>query len=506
MRTPRHSPPYAEMPACCRHLGTHRRAETWWRTEAETSGPHHRVMDLVGSSGAFAIVTVPRPWVNGERGPVWRVRLTRRGQGLRSLRDHAVLPVLDQACVSAGLFLASVTLAHFAGPQEFGAFAVAVSIVVLVGVVQGALVTRPLLVVGNLLQGRDREQYLSSLSFVQLALGVATTITASLGLAAWQIATASVDVYYILAVAALVAAYQAREYERFLCLSGLNVGGAVARALSYAVSVGGLVGGIVLIDVTWLTSKTALLAVAAASGIGFAPHFAAVFKGERPPVRPSLVAFRRNLEYSKWELFGSVSNYAYIGLVPVLLGLQGKMVDAGGYAACRTVLGPVQVAIFGAFNALVPATTALRRIDGLRSTRHATTVLCLLLVMALPPLALGAFAPGGLLIALYGPEFFPFATTLRILAAYLAVSCFTVTVHGILLSRQNPCAKGVSQFVGMVAGLAFMLTHFATLTSSGAALGTLIAEGMTLAGATVLLLGTRDESPLVRRISVGTDD
>ena len=86
------------------------------------------------------------------------------------------LALLDQGLFAGSNFVASILLARWLSPQEYGAYAVAFAVFLLLLVPYQALVLEPMLVFGGSAYRNSIRSYVKSLLVVHCAMGLAIVI------------------------------------------------------------------------------------------------------------------------------------------------------------------------------------------------------------------------------------------------------------------------------------------------------------------------------------------
>jgi O-antigen/teichoic acid export membrane protein len=144
-----------------------------------------------------AIPAEPLPYTMAERiAAVWSDSSVWLGRGF--------LAIVDQLLISGSNFLISVLLARWLVPEQYGAYALAFSLFLLISLAYQALLLEPMSVFGPSQHRRHRREYLGTLLRIHAVLGSATFIV--LGLSAWV----------------------GREYEASSAFSGAMAGAAIA--------------------------------------------------------------------------------------------------------------------------------------------------------------------------------------------------------------------------------------------------------------------------------------
>jgi O-antigen/teichoic acid export membrane protein len=263
--------------------------------------------------------------------------------------------LIDQAIVSGTRFALAWSVARWTSPENYGAYALLLSTVLVLDVVQQALVTWPLAVLAAPLPVEGFRRYVAGLARVQLASALAL---AALGLAAALLAPAAwLDGRPLangLAVSALLLAQQMQEFCRRVLLSRRPLGALGNDAAGAVLVLGGVAGLRAMAvrsgDPSWLASEhvLALSAVALGSAAAFGwMRMGELRGGPAPPLRALILevwGFGRFILGSRLgeALLSQAQNF-------VVASFGGAAATAA-LEAPRMLLAPVQVAAFGAIN------------------------------------------------------------------------------------------------------------------------------------------------------------
>ncbi len=345
-----------------------------------------------------------------------------------------------------------------------------------------------MLIVGNFVEPVDRPAYLFSTAALQVHLVLATFVFLAAGLLLWP-NSANFSLTYVFACAGFCGAFQIREYVRIRHLSRQRYSSAVWNSGQYcAIATTMLVLAEIAREsifssttVLWILSIAALIPCFGSYHMFLGVNLSNISSAHK-------LAFLAHRRYSQWELVGSISNYAYIGLIPLLIAAQGELTQAGGFAAAKLLLGPLQVVGFGVYNLMVSRASSLAHEYSEQSTRSVTRITLTIFFIFLVALIPVFIMPDSLLAFTFGLGFAPFGGALRVFGVYYLVLCLTAGMHAFVLSRQQPQIKGASQAVGMITCFAFIFPHFQNLTAYSGAMGSLIGETTTLIAAVLLSL------------------
>lgn len=253
------------------------------------------------------------------------------------------LAILDQGLVSGSNFLISVLLARWLSPGQYGAYAIAFGIQVLLTVVYQALVLEPMSVYGGSSYRNSLRGYLGSLLWVHAVLSLAICIA--------------------LATAALTAKGIARSEGLAGALAGITIASPFALAFGMArrgfylelspakAALGAFVySSFSVIGLYLLYHRGLLSAFSAFLLMGLAAFATTLylFLRLRKELRPSNSApsvreiWKRHWGYGRWALAGSIAGWipAYI-YYPVLTGF-GNIVHSGQLKALMNLTQPME--------------------------------------------------------------------------------------------------------------------------------------------------------------------
>jgi O-antigen/teichoic acid export membrane protein len=333
---------------------------------------------------------------------------------------------------------------------------------------QVAIITRPLTVFRNALSAPERQAYTaSSMSLQHWFIALSLLVVAG-----WLfLAVPALSLVFAGAVLFFCATYQCREYRRFLHFSDLRLDRATTLSGVYLSGVLLGVGGLATLHAF---SPLRTIVVLGAAGL-LAWLIDLRWYGEVPSLAPT-IAFQRNLAFSFWEMIGSFGNFVYVGAIPLVLGMVGRLDEAGGYGAARNLLGPIQVAVFGVYNVLVPQNTVLAESNIQLAVRHSVLIGGLMwlssVAVVIPIVALG----GSAMATLYNPGYERFGSSLSMLSVYYVMMIPTAVFHSLLLGLKQPRLKALSQLCGMIVGATLLFLHRHELDARLGAFATMAGE------------------------------
>lgn len=282
------------------------------------------------------------------------------------------LAIADQGLFASSNFLLNVLLARWLQPAEYGAFALAYSVFLLLLVLHNALLISPMLVFGS---GKYRESFTNYLGILLrghfvLMIASAALLGAMAFLLGWAYSLAVEQAFLALAVGApfiLLLWLLRRTFYVRLTPGWAAVGGGV-----YLVTL--LAGAVALHAAGRLTPATGFLAMAAASLVTCLLFLALL--------RPSLAADSTTVRavavdhwnYGKWIAAaagpGWLTNNIYYLVLPVWVGLA----EAGGLKALMNLTMPALQSMAALGTLLLPVLVRNRNFGGPRAMKRTLKV------------------------------------------------------------------------------------------------------------------------------------
>ncbi|MEN1681381.1 MAG: hypothetical protein AAGJ46_17500 [Planctomycetota bacterium] len=269
---------------------------------------------------------------------------------------------VDQAAFSLGNFTATVLVGRYAGQRELGVFAWTFSIVLLVAAAQRALVVSAYTYQSQSLRGRARRLRRGSTLTLVVATGLSIAILLSAAVAACH------TIGWLHVVSAHVAAlaffgWAIREFARRLLFAEHCFGeAAIVDAAAVAMQ---------LLMLSWLagagelTAATALAASAVAwglAGLGWLGWRRLWFVVEWRVLREHTHDI---LRFGRWAALSEATFAAQDAAVQTMLTVSGGFSLTGLYAACQSLIKPVNVVVQAVGNAAGPMSAAALAKDGI---------------------------------------------------------------------------------------------------------------------------------------------
>ena len=251
--------------------------------------------------------------------------------------------ILDQGLISGSNFLVSILLARWLVPEQYGAYAVAFGIFVLLSVVYQALVLEPMAVFGGSSYRDDLRGYLGSLLWIHLTISLA--ILSVFGASAFVAREFSHSTVLAGALAGITIASPCvlifwlarRAFYLGLSASKAALGAFVYSSLS--------MGGLYLLYRRGLLSPFTAFALMGLAALGTAVYNFVRLYGQLPPAKsPPQVAerWRRHWAYGRWALASSVANWIPAYVYYPLLSSFVSMAASGQLKAVMNFMLPIE--------------------------------------------------------------------------------------------------------------------------------------------------------------------
>jgi O-antigen/teichoic acid export membrane protein len=327
------------------------------------------------------------------------------------------LAVLDQGLVSITSFLTGLLLARYAAKEEYGAYAVVFSFILILNLFQSGLIWRPMAVIGSTKPLPAFRSYALSLLGGQVMVSLAAA--ALVVLVVWGVRGYAGGTRLgsaMLMMAAALVFMQGNEFIRRVLLT--------RTVLSRVVLLDILVCGTQLVLVTygaragWLTATKVVAAMGVSTGVGLIGGVAMGRPFLWPAVMDVRAAIVESWRFGRWMLATSLVSHGLgllnVSLAAAFLGLRGS----AAMEAARNIVAPTQILLFATGNVL-PAFGSRRLSErGPRPVRRA--VLGIATAIAAVATLLGVFASWHaetLLKLLYGAQYQGYGPVVYVYAA-----------------------------------------------------------------------------------------
>ena len=355
------------------------------------------------------------------------------------LAGRNVFALGDQVLISGANFLTVVLPKRAMSSDEFGAFSLVYSVLLLANIVQSTLLTQPHNVLAATRTGDDYRRYTTSTGWAQLLLAGAEAV-AMLAVAAGAYARHSPLAPMLLAMVPAIVAWQLQEFARRV----LYTEGRFAAAFwNDMVSYGGQVLAVAALyaaEVTggddWLNGATALYALAATSALAAAYGLWQI-RGSLCRAFDLSVVWE-NWVFGRWLLGGEMLQWVsslqmYMWLTADLLGVAA----AGDLRLAQTLFGPMRIFTFYLGNVLPIRFAKELGVSGSGGVHRLFVKACaqVLPLMAAYCVAVAVFR-GPLIRVASGNKFAGPPSVLSLYALYTFVSYLPVLLASVLTAKR----------------------------------------------------------------------
>lgn len=397
------------------------------------------------------------------------VRLAPRLKRAQGVLAPAAWGVADQTLSALANFIINIALIRWLAPQEYGAFAVTMSWLLLLGGLHNALLLEPMLVFGSAKYREAGSGYLGAITLghwgVSAMLGGALVLAGAgvflFGPPALSLAFLGVGVA---APGILLLALARRVHY----LKGAPRPAAIGGALYLAAALGGVFALERFDRLSPFTAYLLMGAVGLLIGAGLLRRQGVALLG-RPDHRPVRGIARDHWDYGRWVIASTVASWIpgnlYFFVLPAMHGLEA----AGILAALMLFLRPVMTVAQPLAILMVP------RLVRLGSTPDATREMIL---------AVAAFSAGSLAywaaLALWheplaalvlGPEYRSQSHLLTVLGGFAPLLAVAVVQASGLRAGMRPDLEFKAHLFSAVVAVAVGLPLVLTLGLTGAAIG-----------------------------------
>jgi O-antigen/teichoic acid export membrane protein len=364
--------------------------------------------------------------------------------------------VTDQGLFALTNFTVSVLLGRWLQPSDFGAFAVAFSVLLLMGTFHTALLTEPMLILGPSRFRKGTAGYVRRLSTLNFLLTSVMGVVLLLVIAALTVLKphfTAATTFAALTVAAPAILFL--WLVRRACYIESHPRLATAASLVYALLVPA--GILLLRQVDVLTAASGLLTLGLASLlVGWWLHLRLTHSSAEPPTTISRSEVTRaHWTYGRWALGSGLLSWVPSNAVVLALPLWHSLDAAGALRVATTLMLPV-LHVQGALGPLLmPALVRARSSGQLRSSAIEIGSLFLALSAVYAPLVL--IFGSWLAELLFGTRYPIDGTTLWLLAAIPLVAAVSGVSGAVLRALERPdrvlwtyvAATAVTCFIGL---------------------------------------------------------
>lgn len=361
-------------------------------------------------------------------------------QRLLQLASKGTLAVADQALFSGANFLASIALARWLTPADYGAYSVAFAVFLLFAAAHTALLIEPMMIFGSgKYSGRYRGYIKTLLRFHVAILAPTSLVLAGAAAVLGRVYSPPVG-YAFLGLAAgslfILAFWLVRRVPYVL----LKPGWGVIASLAYCAVMAGSIG---LLQSTGTLSVLAAFASMAAASVAGTFVALARFVGrmQEPVGRPLLGEVAADhWRYGRWAIASALVSWfpgqVYYALLPAWIGLEGS----AGLRALFNFVMPVLQAI-AALNLLLLPTLVRDRGAGGEKKMNSTMLLFLGVFCAGCAVYLSALwiFRDQVFRIVYGGRYSEYAGWPLLLAGALPITtCFTAVLGNAVRALERP--------------------------------------------------------------------
>lgn len=387
------------------------------------------------------------------------------------------LALSDQALFAGAQFALNVLLARWFAPAEYGAFAVAYSIFLLVSAVHSSLLIEPMLIFGS---GRYKETRRSYLAMVLrghwLVSILASVVLLAAGLLVGRFSSQSVGYALCALSVALPFVLLAWLTRRAFYIESQPGRAAAGGAVFFCALLGFACG---LRAANLLTPATAILAMGLAASLGAGLHLVWLrpqCSGKREKLAPRAVALE-HWNYGRWVLAAVFPSWTLLNLYYLVLPIWFGLEEAGALKAIMNLVLPAIHALI-AFNVLtIPLMVRHHGQGSFRLVRQTVGRLTgIFTAGGVAYFALVVFFRVPIIHLLYGGNYSDYSGLPVLLVGLVPVlMAFSVAVGGALRSFERPDLMFWANVAASAVALVFGLWLAANWDIVGAAAGYLAA-------------------------------
>jgi O-antigen/teichoic acid export membrane protein len=361
----------------------------------------------------------------------------RRVRRHRQWLSHGFWAVTDQGLFALTNFTVSVLLARWLSQSDFGVFAVAFSVLLLMATVHSALLTDPMLVFGPSRYQDRTAAYVRRLTLLHFALTAAMGAILLLVVGLLTLLEPHFTAMTALAVLAVAApAILFLWLVRRACYMESYPRRAAAASLIYALLVP--VGMLLLRQAGILTAASALLILGLGSVLAGSWAMLRLIRSTSEPMTlgsaPDVI--RTHWSYGTWALGIGLLSWVPPNAVLLTLPLWHSLGDAGILRVTTIIILPVLNVYAALLPLLMPALVRARLSGHLRSTTRMAMVLYVGLSIGYAPVVLIFGSPIAEL--LFGSQYSIGGATLWLLAAIPFVTAVSTVSGAVLLALERP--------------------------------------------------------------------
>lgn len=341
------------------------------------------------------------------------------------LAQTGMMSLASQGINSANNFITGVFLGRLCTKEEYGLYALGLSLVLLINDFQSTLVSTPYMIYSPRLQRDEKRLYAGSTFVHQLAFSSIISFTLLCGIGAVYAGLVTQDFTRVLKVLAVVIIFiMLKDFSRQMSFAALNVKAAlILDAASALIQLGSLS---LLAYFGALSADRTFAVIGLACGLTSLGWLLANRNMFVVNLRRAISDLRRKWKFVKWllasQLLWTLALCLYPWLIAVFLGVRAN----GIWAACQGLIMVGNLICAAAQNLMGPKLTHVLARGGVLELRDAVFKSGLLMVSILTVLSIFFIVFGdNLVIFFYGRKYGGNGFIISLLALNLAVSAMT---------------------------------------------------------------------------------
>lgn len=368
----------------------------------------------------------------------------------------------DQGLFAGANFLLNILLARWLSPEAYGAFAIAYSIFIFVGIMNASFLIQPMLVFGS---ERFSERFPAYLRLLLLRGTGGFAAAGALLLAAgggWFAYTGSADLALALFGLAMTLPFLlfVRVVRRALYVHDQHHWAAVGGGV-YLVSVAALVYGFYWYATVSVWSAMLILGGASMVAGGFMSSYLDGWTTARADSSLADEVLQRHWDFGSWAAGTGAVNWMMGNIYILVLPLWGSLEASGAFKALMNLVKPV-LHTYSAFSMLLIPEFVEALSKGRFWQKALLVSACLLGGSGAYWLLIGLFGPE-IMGLLYGGQYSTYAPLLWVLGAYPFLDSARVVLEAGLRAIERPdwlfWAYVGGATITLTAGLGLLLQH-----------------------------------------------
>jgi len=394
------------------------------------------------------------------------------------LKDKGVITLFDQFVCNITGFLASIILGRSLPKEEFGFYALGLTIILSTTNINTSLILSPYTVYSPRYKGIEQARYKGSSLIHQASLSFLFAILILLFGFVLKKSKTQNDLGSVLWILGFVITFiLLREYSRRLFFAHMQM--VLAFWLDLLVAIFYIGGLVLLLKFNALSVTKAFLAMGTACGLS-AILLNVFSRNEFKIYFPRIIAdFRKNFQFGKWLLLSGIAYIAITQSYPWLLKIFRDAASVGILAACIGTISIIKPFLAGIENFLGPITAhsiVKGGVDELRKVVFKYTIYLMIIMIAF---CLIMIVFGGFIVKLmYGCKYSGNGNIVALLAISQLVSAITFPLNHGLLALQKPIIHFRSSFFALIltlpVGIILVNSYGALGVAYGLMLGNII--------------------------------